>query len=319
MGVIALLVGLLLPAVQAAREAARRMQCANNLRQLGVATNNFAAAHNGFPSFLTYRDLPSPLRGAANRASLHCQLLPFLEEMAVFDSINFNVPDQFPSSRALPENETAAGFAISEFLCPSDPSTTTSTTGCQSYRGNVGFGIWPSARTGLASEATMGAFGPTGRVLPLAAFADGLSNTVAYSEKRIGSGLSPYNPAVDWVDLVDPPDPATGADDWTVICSSLPPSAAERGRTDSGRNWLLYGAIYSTFFTSQPPNSLVPDCGSGNVNGVGIFAARSCHPGGVNAATADGSVRWFASTVAAPTWRALGTRAGGEVLRQGSY
>jgi prepilin-type processing-associated H-X9-DG protein len=101
-------------------------------------------------------------------------------------------------------------------------------------------------------------------------------------------------------------------EEFVAICSRL--TSAPIPRTDNGRMWLFSGGIYTLFFVSVPPNSPIPDCGTDNLNGRGVFAARSYHPGGVNAAMADGSVRWFASTIDEKTWRALGTRSGGEAV-----
>lgn len=322
-GIIGVLASLILPAVQAARETARRARCANNLRQLTLATNNFAAANGGFPSHVTYRKLGPPPDIKLSHASLHCVLLDYLEESNLFNAINFDVPTVIPP-RPQPENVTAAAYTFAGFLCPSDPLTTPMPYGNQSYRGNVGLGEFRTTfRPGRGSvlvETGLGAFGPVGSNLPLSAFTDGMSNTIAYAEKRVGSGRSPYQPARDWVDGVTVPvGVATTADDWVALCSSLPPSAARYARLDSGRSWLLFGGGSSTFNTSVPPNSLVPDCGSGSGGGTGLFAARSYHPGGVNTAMADGSVRWFASSIATQTWRALGTRAGGEIIDQSSY
>jgi len=136
-GVIGLLAGLLLPAVQASREAARRTQCANNLRQMILATANFASAQGGFPSAVTYRELSPPPSLKTSHASLHCQLLGYMEEAALFNAINFEVPMGRPQDLP-PENQTAAARSVGKFLCPSDPLAVADLGGGQSYRGNDG-------------------------------------------------------------------------------------------------------------------------------------------------------------------------------------
>jgi len=310
--VIGLLLSLTLPAVQAAREAARRVQCTQNLRQLTLATNNFATAFDGFPSYFTYHDV-NPLFGPTpNFASLHCQLLGYLEAIPLYNSINFQV-SMLSTGNIPTANVTASTQTTSTFLCPSDPLAA-SVPGCQSYRGNIGLWEWLKGGLDRTPTSQRGAFGPDDR-LPMAAFTDGTSNTIAFSEKRVGSGSGTYTPTRDWIG-VESINSASSVDDLVLICSSLPPASVRDGVLDSGRDWLLYGTPYSLFLTSVPPNSPIPDCGDQHLSGRGIFAARSYHPGGVNAAMADGSVRWVASSISMAHWRALGTRSGSEVVTE---
>jgi len=304
-GIIGVLAGLTLPAVQSAREAARRAQCANNLKQIITATQTFAADQGGFPGSSLFR--PSDGRPVA---AMQCLLLPYLEQRPLSDSLNFTIPSYYLADFP-PENATATAQTVAVFLCPSDPYTTAAPYGCNSYRANLGLGeekiTPPSDSMPIAVEMIWsGAFIPTGRPMPLAEFTDGLSNTLAFSEKKVSSGR--YDPSRDWINggFV-----ADSADAWVENCSHL---YGEQGAVlTSGRSWLISGGRCSTFFTSAPPNSPVPDCGGADGGGWGLFAARSYHRGGVNAALADGSVRWFSSGIAVRTWRALGTRKGGEV------
>jgi len=302
-GIIGVLAGLTLPAVQSAREAARRAQCANNLKQMIAATQTFAADQGGFPGSHFFR--PS----GHSVASMQCMLLPYLEQHPLYDSLNFTIPS-FYLANFPPANTTAAAQTVAVFLCPSDPYTTAAPYGCNSYRANLGSGesqITPPTDAMPMSVRTIfsGAFIPTGRPMPLSEFADGLSNTLAFSEKKVSSGR--YDPSRDWLSVGHVED---SADAWVETCSHL---YDEQGAVlTAGRSWLVPGGGCTTFFTSATPNSPVPDCGAPFDGGWGLFAARSYHRGGVNAALADGSVRWFSSGIAARTWRALGTRKGGE-------
>ena len=153
-------------------------------------------------------------------------------------------------------------------------------------------------------------------ILPLARIADGLSNTLGFSEKPIGSapgGL--YSPFTDWFNFVPASSASTTTpDEWMSLCAGAAPGPQEIV-LDAGATWMLPGGDWTYFFASAPPNSRVPDCGLKVVsNGWGLFAARSYHPGGVNAALLDGSVRWFSSGTSTQVWRSLGTAAGGEVI-----
>lgn len=155
-----------------------------------------------------------------------------------------------------------------------------------------------------------------GELVRHAEFSDGLSNTLAFSEKVIGSGpgTAPKrgSPFRDWNEhKLNWPRRGT-ADQWRSACAAEPIARAY-WMTDGGASWLLGGAAYTAFFVAGLPDDRIPDCGTMSMEGTGLFSARSYHPGGVNAAMSDGSVRWCPSSIDLAVWRGLGTRAGGEV------
>jgi prepilin-type processing-associated H-X9-DG protein len=148
------------------------------------------------------------------------------------------------------------------------------------------------------------------RVLPVSEFRDGLAHTLAFSEKPIGTGASgPYSSFRDW--LMEGMNTASAAE-WSVLCAGL--TEVRRPQLDAGMTWVLPGGASTDFFAIEPPGSRVPDCGEPSNFGTGVFTPRSYHGDGVNAAMADGSVRWFGGATSVAVWRALGTRAGGEVV-----
>lgn len=303
LGVIGLLAALILPAVQALRESARRARCANHLKQLALATHNFALVNGGFPANPSFTIVgPWPL--GRHYRSVPYQLLPYLEQGPLYDSINQNVSllslPYFP-----PANATAFSTRVEGFLCPSDGLAADGAAGRVSYRTNTGPTVPLPDR---------GAFGFGGLVLPLSAFRDGTSQTIAFSEKSVGSGEGGrYDPMRDWIIVSEVEGfPLRDADGMARYCASL--TGPQRARLDGGLAWILHGGSYTKFSTTVPPNSPIPDCGSSIDDGAGVFAARSGHPAGVNAAMADGSVRWFSSSIDLATWRALGTRDGGELV-----
>jgi len=309
-GIIGILAGLLLPAVQSAREATRRAQCANNLKQLVQACHDFEAAHGGFPPALfTVEPVPRDHQNFA-LFSTQVAILPYLEQRPLYDSLNINIHTVVMDDFEDGANATAARAVVETFLCPSDPlRSDTHPWAPNSYRGSLGAD--PGRRTPQGTEsAEAGAFVRIRAQLPLSDFHDGLSNTLAFSEKPIGSGTrGTYSAFRDWV-LLWPH--AASAEDWTRACATL--NTIERPQLNAGRTWVLAGAISTHFYAAAPPNSPVPDCGSMSSRGTGLFTARSYHAGGVNAALADGSVRWFSSSTDTELWRALGTRSGGEAV-----
>lgn len=298
-GIMALLIGLLLPAVQAARETSRRIFCSNNLRQAALASQNYATVWDGLPPGAMGGKL-SALMG--NHFSLHCNLLPHLELNHVYDSINFSLPGMLYDQIA-GGNSTARDYRISTFLCPSDPEAT-HRDGATSVRINAG----PCS---ACREANSGAF-VFGRHTRFAEFTDGTSHTLVFSEKPIGSGQAVGSAYKDWATTTRHLSMRASADAWRANCD------AQRGEhrdwiTDGGGAWLLSGARYTAFFVAGTPNDPIPDCGSEHMLGSGLFSARSYHTQGVNVAMADGSVKTCRSSMNLAVWRALGTRAGGEI------
>jgi len=309
-GIVGLLVGLLLPAVQSTREAARRARCTAHLTQMIRATHLFATQHDGFPPAASLGAFGAGGRRGRDRPrySTHSLLLPYLEQSNLFATINFDLPVATPEDLSRHGQGTAAAQALEVFLCPSDPRAgASSPMAATSYRACVGIRQYRLHR-GAWQPTDPGAFAYDPRPLRLAAFLDGMSQTLAFSEKPIGSGAGGrFSPFRDWVRRTRT---LATAEEWVGLCSSIRDSAVD-ARTDAGGTWMLSGTPFTLFLASAPPNTPVPDCGSESDEGV--FAARSYHPGGVNAAMADGSVRWFASGTDAAVWRALGTRQGGEL------
>ena len=309
--VLMVLVGLLLPAVQAARESARRSQCVNRLKQMMTATQGFETTFGAFPSKSNYYQV-SKQPPSITLTSLHVSILPYLGHESLYASFNFNA-GLMEGRPFFHQNLTVADTTLREFLCPSDPDTNAQPHGCVNYRLCDGLGEFQRVKvpgSGLMSwnSKDTGAFGTPSFNNSAATIVDGLSNTLAFSEKLVGSGGKRYQPSRDWIEVFRLRE---SADDWVDTCANL--VNHDFARTDAGRVWTLPGAHYTNFYANLPPNSRIPDCGHDTLYGAGLFTARSYHPGGVNAAMVDGSVRWFASTTNVPIWRASGTRDGMEM------
>jgi prepilin-type processing-associated H-X9-DG protein len=298
LGIVGVLCSLLLPAVQKSREAAHRIKCSNNLRQLMLATHAYESSWEFLPPHFTSGR--STLFRRFTHYSPQSLLLPYLEQRNVYDAINFTQPSVTLEDLET-SNLTVSHARIAVFLCPSDTYGWMGPTGGINYRANTG-------TCGYCDEGRWnGAFSYG---LRSADIADGLSQTISFSEKAISEwgveGLS----AGDWIEWRG--QIQTTADGWIRACSNLDKNQV-RSVHDGGVTWLVAGSIYTHFFVLGPPNTPIPDCGIRTFNGLGVFSARSYHPGGVNVAMADGSVHWTSAGISSQTWRSLGTRAGGEI------
>src|SRR5688572_2835006 len=287
--IIGVLVALLLPAVQAAREAARRMSCSNNLKQLIVATHNY---HD------TYLRLPA---GRSPRSfSAHAAVLPFVEQSNTANLIDYN------RSVNNAANAAARGTKISFLNCPSDPqSNTPPGLAGTSYRANQGSGILWGLPPTDPSDPNFGLPEPNGVFYlnsfhQMSAITDGLSNTAAFSEHQKGD----YNNGVaSPTDTFRPGTHPANADEAYAQCQAIDPNSLSfQGTSDVGAPWLEGYHSTTIYFHVGPPNSRSCMYPPGRIG----TAAASQHPGGVMMALCDGSVRFVSQTINLGVWRDLG-------------
>jgi prepilin-type N-terminal cleavage/methylation domain-containing protein/prepilin-type processing-associated H-X9-DG protein len=317
---IGLLVALALPAVQSAREAARRAQCMNNLRQIGLALHGYHEANQCFP--INWRgDLIRPLAPGspdnvvARPYSALTRLLPQLDQQLLYSSVNFSVQkDQVLDIAGFnfPQNNTAYETRVSVFICPTDDRDAPTPFGCK-YRGNNGGGPAPFTSRPLFDSGN--GFYTCPGPLSAADFPDGLSHTVAYSERLKGTGGGKdIVPVRDMGELMAMPHCSTRGADYALMCCRLATTQGFPVDRQSGFTWFLGDFECTSYNHAQTPNGRVPDCIHPPGMIIGIVTARSLHPGGVNALMGDGSVRFVNETMQSNVWRALGTRNGDEAV-----
>jgi prepilin-type N-terminal cleavage/methylation domain-containing protein len=299
--IIGVLVALLLPAVQSAREAARRTRCKNNLKQLGLALHNYEGAHRCFPPGVIWNSTTATF--ATPRLNFHCLLFPYIEQNNVYGQINLQ---NFTGATGgawftTTANIPATTAAMPHLRCPTDNSKRQyeqPTVRILYHRSNY-FGVWhgfqtsdvlPNSydRTPTPQRSFFGANVP----IRIADVTDGTSNTVAIAE------------ALGGMDVTD-----------------------ARG--------FVWGdqAAFQFLFAELAPNSRLPDrCPNANQGcrsvpsndrfrpwvsaaaGSETCASRSLHEGGVHILLADGSARYISNNIDLTTWRALLTIGGGETL-----
>jgi prepilin-type N-terminal cleavage/methylation domain-containing protein/prepilin-type processing-associated H-X9-DG protein len=318
--IIAVLIALLLPAVQAAREAARRSQCVNNLKQIGLALHNYNDVVGS---------VPVSSRGWWGMLP---QMLPYIEQMPLFNSMNFSVNENIKgrTPQGGDPNGTAHITTINVFNCPSDVDRLTNIQGHHSYAGNTG----SSANCYYAMTTYAGPFSSmrgsgseaSGKTATFATIVDGLSNTVAFSERVKGVGGN--NPGT--FDILKPP--ATFAQSSLtagnpnadyLACKATPLLPAAQGGKyangdASGMFWTNGAPCTNLYNHVMPPNTW--SCATANTwNDWSAATASSRHSGVVNCTMMDGSVRAIKSSISPPTWWALGTMMGAEVVSSDSY
>jgi prepilin-type N-terminal cleavage/methylation domain-containing protein/prepilin-type processing-associated H-X9-DG protein len=323
--IIGVLISLLLPAVQAAREAARRSQCTNNLKQIGISIHNYESSFKVYP-FGKGASYGASLPGTPvyARWSAQSQLLIYLEQGVLFNSINFNLPPETPGmAGAVPfmppyqnpdrGNATASRTQLATFLCPSDIPTFPDWPGGLNYLGNQdswACDISESQKSQLdPTEVPRGIFYFLSSIKP-ADVVDGLSNTAFFSEKRRGNALP--NPATDMSVM----PVANNLAETYQVCTALPLSALPL-TSRQGMSWVMGEMCCSTYNHVTTPNRRT--CASlgfpGTMANMAMqVPASSLHPGGVNTLMGDGSVRFTKDAINLQTYRALGTRNGAEVI-----
>lgn len=300
-GIIGLLMSLLLPALQAARGSARKLDCLNRIRQLALASQEFESAHGKMPKTGSGFDAA----GEIFVLSPHVSLLPYLEQRALFEAIDMS---ETASGRAEPpssrRNAAALSAFVQPFVCPDDDMAS---GGHTNYRACMAYGPAVIVQPRGVTERENGS-GPWryGRGADLAGIRDGLSNTILFGEKLVGdSDATTYTP---WRDSASAfIDPMTIAQ-TIETCSRVPTRPAQH--RSYGGKW-LFGGFHATWYNHVlTPNSPTPDCGEGG----GAVTARSFHQGGVNVSLADGSGRFIADEIETEVWRALASRDRGDAV-----
>lgn len=316
--IIAILISLLLPAVQQAREAARRTQCKNNLKQIGLAVHNYESTYRAFPPSMCI----NPAGTSNSSWSIHGRIMPYMEQMNLYHQIDL--------SKGWSSFPIISGFRVPGYVCPSDPKSDrlrdTGSSGIMLYPTCYGFnfGTW------FVYDPTTGRGGdgmtyPNSKIT-MAAVVDGTSNTLLASEVHGWTAYTrnggPPNTAI--------PDTAVQV---ALYAESglkdriLPATQDGTGHTE----WANGHSHHSGFTTTLTPNTDVEFLYNGVVyhntdyasrqEGSSTTAAsysaltsRSYHTGIVNSLLADGSTRSISSSIDLKVWRALGTRAGSEVV-----
>ncbi len=304
--IIAILIGLLLPAVQKVREAAARMKCQNNLKQLGLALHNHHDSKGALPP-----DKDS------NGFSAMAYLLPYIEQQNIANLVNFTVKENNAA------NNAARGAEIKILLCPSDPvSTVPVGLAGSNYRFNHGYNILysgiPDSNPAGRNYGMTPADGPfwDNSGVRFTDITDGTSNTAAMSEKLKGDFSNSI--VTDRTDTIFIPDYPSTPDAWIASCDGLSPAyvndPANQGNSDIGSEWLQGSHSNSGYYHTNLPNKR--SCKPRSLGGRVATLAGSAHAGygGVNVVMCDGSVRFVSNTISLANWRAMGSRHLGEVI-----
>ena len=279
--IIGVMVGLLLPAVQAAREAARRMSCTNNLKQIGLAMHNYHDTYNRFPA----------AHAACCFGTWVVPVMPYVELGNVADLYqNWGGTDATgPRYGAAPNTTNVTDNRYPVFTCPSDlENRPIGQMTNHNYAVNFG-------NTGAAQQANLNGvvFGDAPFVqdvnkrIGMRNLVDGTSNTLLVSEVRQGQ-KSDLRGFLWWGD-------ASKFTTYLAINSPLP------------------DRIYTLSYCNPVPGM---PCDISTADNPAMFASRSLHPGGVNSLLGDGSVRFFSETMNLQIWRGLSTSNAGEVLEE---
>lgn len=316
--IIGILVGLLLPAVQAAREAARRMSCSNNLKQIGLALHNYESAMRSFP--------PSTisLGGSASQPwSAQAFLVPFLEGGNISARIDYSVGYHHGTNKSNFLPNGVATIRVPVYMCPSEPNDRPrlDANGVpEHYPINYALSMGLYLIYNPVNRADGGAAFAPNRRNAVGGFTDGLSNTIGLSEVKA------FTPR--YHDFVAAPSipPETPSEVSSAYVGGA--WSANSGHTE----WVCGRAIHAGFTTTFAPNTKVLHTVNNIIYDIdmtssregrnqtdstyGLITSRSHHTGMVNAVFMDGSVHGIPSTIDLLTWRGLGSRSGGEVIRE---
>ncbi len=315
--IIGVLVTLLLPAVQAAREAARRTQCSNNLRQISLAMLNFESGQGKFPPSKYWDMVVGDSDGFYGPLA---RIMPYLEETQIYQGLNFTTG----TSAILPNGAPVASLRVATYMCPSEINDVTriESGAAATYPTNYGTNLGPWFVYDPTSNCGgQGSFFPNAN-LRVSDFTDGLSKTLMAAEVK---AYTPYLGKAGALMVPPPPTSPTqiGPMGGTANMGAALQSNTGHAEWDDGRGH------QSGFTATFPPNTVVPytftdgnqyDIDFSNMSEGGSLTApsfsaitsRSYHVASVNAAYMDGSVHSIPNSIDVDVWQALSTRNGGE-------
>ncbi len=344
--IIAVLIALLLPAVQSAREAGRRMQCVNNLKQIGLAVHNYIQSNDVLPPAGSWAGSPTPATNYdfpgggtyVNQlaASMKVRLLAYLEQQSFANAYNYSGSDYGGSSSGLViKNHTIMYSRIGTYICPSDPNPGDSTQvsalpqlagqppGVTNYPNNLGTEPAVSGNKLNGPSWYLGGDPALGARVTLAGVTDGTSNTAIFSEWVKGASGAAGTPAI----LSGVYYLASGT------MTGNPVQDAQTCQAQTGFSWGWKGQFWSTqdsgegggYWHITPPDTRACDeppsgstkYGFGDVGTM--IGPSSLHSGGVNMLFLDGSVKFIKDSIAPQAYYGIGTIAGGEVVSADSY
>jgi len=310
--IIGVLIALLLPAVQQAREAARRSQCSNNMKQIGLALANYADTHRTLPEGITPNyQTARPNGWQAMGAFVH--LLPFMEQSVIFDAVNFQRNSRNAS------NLTSLNSRVASYVCPSDQDKPIDLTKIMNPQGSyaISLGSLPVAQYGndpgpygdyadqwgaFINYRGNGAFQVYGRPVPFKDVSDGLSKTFAVGEASRFIGLTDNfftnSVNIGWWGTSDPKVPSGGL--FNAMAYSVPrinatPNAANYPPCDD--NSPPGSPCGSIEWVNDPTGSSAAYEGGLQVGEWGQYGFRAMHPGGANFVMLDGSVQFLSTSV----------------------
>lgn len=329
--IIAVLIALLLPAVQQSREAARRAQCRNNLKQLGIALHAYYEALQVFPPG-RITNFGEPGQGRCWSAFAH--LLPYLDEAALYNAVNFSLdPEQGPTLPGVPQNTTAMNQTLEVLLCPTDVfnGKLQGDSGVHNYLLCTGNTLPVSPRNPWGVLVNGIFFENSSVKMP--EIVDGTAQTACISETVrsesggpiVWDGRSRTNGFVLTRGNTNAPPSAPGLTAYSNQCSG---TGLQLQQT-RGSRW-IYGAPGHTMYNHhRSPNDARPDCRGGLPHSSGSdphwrelshsVTARSRHAGGVHLLLCDGSARFVVTDVDREIWKSLGSRNGQEAISNNSF
>jgi len=289
--IIGILAALLLPAAQRAREAARRARCASNMKMIGLALHQHVEARGVLPGG----------KGKPWDASYLYQILPYMEQMPLYNSINTNDTDEYLMSTN--SNMTATVTRLSIFQCPSEPvrGSEILSASAPNY----------AANSGSRPANYEGAF-INNRGLALSEISDGLGSTAGVAEWIVGTGDSTHGDRLGSLYSLGGNYDRNNRRAFAEQCAASVPDHAQLSVAPyKGRFWLDGMPGHSRYNHALPPN--FPSCNDSPYNAV---TAGSRHDHGVNVLFLDGHVQFIKQSIDSDLWYSLGTRAGGEIVEE---